>query len=260
MDTEKRFFQFVPDNGKKVIACGAMIYTVNGFVIYPTTEEEQEEKCYDTFRTLPVVDEGYEVIDDEDLNDGIKYHIIGHEGDTVPLGSLRRAINYNARERVCDLADILEDAERHQITVTNLHPRNGVLLPDTVTVIIDGGIAREGHYRIDSDYPDSYLLPQRFCYAVTAGELYMDYHDEVRNSRQEEFDRIECQLADDIDSYIWFFNNPNLRLRVRSYRSISDIKDGIPDSWPECLRHLEERVNKRLEVLAQEYIEAHEKL
>ena len=260
MNLEKRSFQFIPDNEKKVIYCGAMIYTVKGFIIYPTSEEERLFP-EDTFRTLPVVDDGYEVIDDENLNDGIKYHIIGREGDTIPLGELSECLRYNAFHMVCDLSDILEDVQKHHITVTNSHPRfPEQRLPDMITVNIDGGICGEQHYRIDSDYPDSYLLPQRFSYVGEDGRLYMNYQDVNRNRCQSDNDTITQQIADDIESYMWFFNNPALRLHVRSYRTVDSIEDGVPDTWPQCLQSLESDVNRLVEVMAQEYIEAHEKL
>ena len=107
------------DHENKVIRLGCWFYDLKGVLIAEATDEDKEKYYCGKYMTYPIVDDNWEVREDECIKDGIADLIVGRKGDTIPLLRLQSVLDLNAEERSGDYSDILVDAERHGISVSN---------------------------------------------------------------------------------------------------------------------------------------------
>ena len=243
------------DHEQKVIRLGCWFYDLKGVLIAEATEEDKKKYYCGKFMTYPIVEENWEVREDDCISDGIGELVIGKKGETVPLIKFREVLDRNAEERVCDYSDILVDAERHEITVANRTEDNPQEeLPETITLEISKIRSKEDIYRIDCDW-DGYYIPRRFCHVGKDGLLYQ-HIDEKEDETKYQYSRIVKQIAEDINSLMWFFNKPNLKVHCVSIKSYDESKDNadrsIPADWHQSIKTLEEDVYSEIEQMREE--------
>ena len=251
----RKSFEVKLDHEKKVIRIGAYFYDLKGVLICEATEEDKKKYYCNRFITFPIVDEDWNVLEDEDISDGLERLIIGKTGDTVPLAALKDAADYNAREHVCGYDELLVGLERRGITISN---RRAIDSPDELsdTVVIElSKIPGKHHFRLDS-HEDSYYIPRRFFHVGTDDELYQDAR-EGKQQTQYTYDKIVQQIADDVYSLSWFFHKPNLKVLVIAYAEESDAshryKIGpIPTDWFYTVQTLEGDINRKLDDMYKE--------
>jgi hypothetical protein len=175
------------------------------------------------------------------------------------LYAIAAAAEDNVVERNCDYHGVLVDLERQGITLSNRVAFDSEEeLPDEITVCLDPGVLGRDSFRLDPQR-GCYYIPKRFCY-MKDGELYMDYRGDKKNENPSEHDKIYSQLADELWSLSWFFNKPNLHIKVRTYTpdgfafgfGPNELAD-ITDEWPECIKRLEGQVNERFRKMREEH-------
>jgi len=252
-------FQIVQIAEKKIIRLGSYFYKLKGYLVKEADEDEKKKYYCGRYMTYPIVDDDFKVRDDDDIIDGIEHLIMGCEGDTLPLAAIADAAEDNAKERNCEFSDVLVGLERNGITLSNRVAYDSEEeLPDEITVCLDPGVLGKDCFRLDPQH-GCYYLPKRFCY-MKDGELYMDYRSDKKNENPAENDKIYSQLADELWSLSWFFNKPNLHIKVRTYTpdgfafgfGPNELAD-ITDEWPECIKRLEGQVNERFRKMREEY-------
>ena len=251
------------DHEQKVIHLGCWFYDLKGVLIAEATEEDKKKYYCDKYMTYPIVDDDWSVRDDDFISEGIASLTVGRKGDTIPLIKLREVFDYNAEERDCDYSDILTDVERHEITVSNRMKDNPQEeLPETITLEIDKIRSKEDIYRIDCDW-DGYYIPRRFCHVGKDGQLYQ-HIEEKKDETKYQYSRIVKQIADDVNSLIWFFNKHNLKVHCISVGSYDESKDNtdrsIPDDWHQSVKTLEEKINSEVEQMRDEFPDDHYQL
>ena len=149
-EDESKKIQVELDHENKVIRLGCWFYDFKGVLIAEATDEDKEKYYCGKYMTYPIVDDDWEVREDECIKDGIADLVIGKKGDTIPLIKLRDVLNLNAEERSGDYSDILNDVERHGITVSNrLKDNPQQELPEIITLEIYKIRKKEDIYRID---------------------------------------------------------------------------------------------------------------
>ena len=251
----RKSFEVKLDHEKKVIRIGAYFYDLKGVLICEATEEDKKKYYCNRFITFPIVDEAWKVLEDEDISDGLERLIVGKTGDTIPLGALKDAADYNAREHVCGYDELLVGLERKGITISN---RKAIDSPEELsdTVVIElSKIPGKHHFRLDS-HQDSYYIPRRFFHVGTDDELYQDAR-EGKKQTQYLYDKIVQQIADDVFSLSWFFHKPNLKVLVIAYAEESDAshryKIGpVPTDWFYTVQTLEGDINRKLDDMYKE--------
>ena len=251
----RKSFEVKLDHEKKVIRIGAYFYDLKGVLICEATEEDKKKYYCNRFVTFPIVDEDWKVLEDEDISDGLERLIVGKTGDTIPLGALKDAADYNAREHVCGYDELLVGLERKGITISN---RKAIDSPEKLsdTIVIElSKIPGKHHFRLDS-HQDSYYIPRRFFHVGTDDELYQDAR-EGKKQTQYLYDKIVQQIADDVFSLSWFFHKPNLKVLVIAYAEESDAshryKIGpVPTDWFYTVQTLEGDINRKLDDMYKE--------
>jgi hypothetical protein len=135
-------------------------------------------------------------------------------------------------------------------------------LPETITLEIDKIRSKEDIYRIDGDW-DGYYIPRRFCHVGKDGQLYQ-HIEEKEDEVKYQYSRIVKQIADDVNSLMWFFNKHNLRVHCISVGSYEESKTNsdrrIPDDWHQAVKTLEEDINSEVEKMRGEYPDEHYQL
>ena len=135
-------------------------------------------------------------------------------------------------------------------------------LPETITLEIDKIRSKEDIYRIDGDW-DGYYIPRRFCHVGKDGQLYQ-HIEEKEDEVKYQYSRIVKQIADDVNSLMWFFNKHNLRVHCISVGSYEEFKTNsdrrIPDDWHQAVKTLEEDINSEVEKMRGEYPDDHYQL
>lgn len=252
-------FQIVQIAEKKVIRIGTFFHRLKGYLVKEADEAEKKKYCCDKYMTYPIVDDDFKVMEDEEIIDGIDQLVIGCEGDTLPLHVIAAAAEDNAVERYWDYSDVLVNLERHGITLSNRVAYDSEEeLPDEIIICLDPDVLGAANYRLDPQH-GCYYIPKRFCY-MKDGELYMDYRSDKKNRDERECDKISTQLADELWGLSWFFNKPNLHIRVKTYApngyafgfGPNELAD-ITDDWPECIKRLEDEVNAKYRKMREEY-------
>jgi hypothetical protein len=237
------------DNEQKVIRLGPYFYDLKGVLISEATEEEKNKYMCGPYMTYPIVEDNWEVRDDDCIIDGIQYLEVGKKGDVVTLESISEAAEYNAQEQVSGYEDILMDLESHGITVSNRKKLDSSEeLSDTIVLRIEKVLG--DRYRIDSD-EDSYYLPKRFFYIGDDDELYVDERDEYGRPGRNQHMLIK-RIVDDIWGLSYFFNKPNLRVLVTAIEESGlgyapDNLKTIPSDWYYTIQTLEKEINKALD-------------
>ena len=237
------------DNEQKVIRLGPYFYDLKGVLICEATEEEKNKFMCGRYMTYPIVEDNWEVRDDDCIIDGIQYLEVGKKGDVVTLESISEAAEYNAQEQVSGYEDILMDLESHGITVSNRKKLDSSEeLSDTIVLRIEKVLG--DRYRIDSD-EDSYYLPKRFFYIGEDDELYVDERDEYGRPGRNQHTLIK-RIVDDIWGLSYFFNKPNLRVLVTAIEESGlgyapDNLKTIPSDWYYTIQTLEKEINKALD-------------
>jgi len=237
------------DNEQKVIRLGPYFYDLKGVLISEATEEEKNKYMCGPYMTYPIVEDNWEVRDDDCIIDGIQYLEVGKKGDVVTLESISEAAEYNAQEQVSGYEDILMDLESHGITVSNRKKLDSSEeLSDTIVLRIEKVLG--DRYRIDSD-DDSYYLPKRFFYIGDDDELYVDERDEYGRPGRNQHMLIK-RIVDDIWGLSYFFNKPNLRVLVTAIEESGlgyapDNLKTIPSDWYYTIQTLEKEINKALD-------------
>lgn len=237
------------DNEQKVIRLGPYFYDLKGVLICEATEEEKNKYMCGPYMTYPIVEDNWEVRDDDCIIDGIQYLEVGKKGDVVTLESISEAAEYNAQEQVSGYEDILMDLESHGITVSNRKKLDSSEeLSDTIVLRIEKVLG--DRYRIDSD-DDSYYLPKRFFYIGDDDELYVDERDEYGRPGRNQYTLIK-RIVDDIWGLSYFFNKPNLRVLVTAIEESGlgyapDNLKTIPSDWYYTIQTLEKEINKALD-------------
>ena len=242
------------DHEQKVIYLGCWFYDLKGVLIAEATEEDKKKYYCGKFMTYPIVDDDWQVRDDECISVGIGSLVVGKKGETIPLIKLQEVLDLNAEERSGDYSDILNDAERHGLTISNRMEDNPQEeFPETITLEIDK-IRKTDVYRIDSDWK-GYYIPRRFCHVGKDGILYQGIDEKENEGSQ--YQKIVYQIADDVNCLSWFFNKHNLKVRCQNARSNDDAQPGnehsIPDDWHISLKTLEEDINSEIERMQGEY-------
>ena len=237
------------DNEQKVIRLGPYFYDLKGVLICEATEEEKNKYMCGPYMTYPIVEDNWEVRDDDCIIHGIQNLEVGKKGDVVTLESISEAAEYNAQEQVSGYEDILMDLESHGITVSNRKKLDSSEeLSDTIVLRIEKVLG--DRYRIDSD-DDSYYLPKRFFYIGDDDELYVDERDEYGRPGRNQHTLIK-RIVDDIWGLSYFFNKPNLRVLVTAIEESGlgyapDNLKTIPSDWYYTIQTLEKEINKALD-------------
>ena len=246
------------DQEHKIIRLGAYFYELKGVMICEATEEDKKKFYCGRFVTFPIVDDDWRVYEDDriSISNGIERLIVGKIGDTVLLSAISDAADYNARERVCGYDELLVDAERKGITLSN---RKSLDSPEELsdTVVIElVKIYGKNHFRLDS-HTDSYYIPTRFFHVGTDDELYQDAR-EGKQQTEYKYDKIVQQIADDVSSLAWFFHKPNLKVLVIAYTQDEEGKQRykigpVPKDWYYTVQTLETDINRALDENNKEY-------
>ena len=243
------------DHEQKVMYLGCWFYDLKGVLIAEATEEDKKKYYCGKFMTYPIVDDDWQVRDDECISAGIGSFVVGKKGETIPLIKLQEVLDNNAEERSGDYSDILTDAERHGLTISNRMEDNPQEeLPETITLEIDK-IRKTDVYRIDSDWK-GYYIPRRFCHVGKDGQLYQ-HIEEKEHETNSQYARIVKQIADDVNSISLFFNKHHLKVRCQNIRSNDDSQTNndhrIPDDWHISVKTLEDDINSEIQSLKEEY-------
>lgn len=248
-------FEVKLDHEEKVIRLGSYFYDLKGVLICEATEADKEKYACGRFMTFPIVEDSWEVREDDCIADGIQYLEIGKKGDVIPLAAVRDAADYNAREHDCGYEELLMDLEQHGITVSNRkHKDSSEQLSDTIVLSIEKVFG--DRYRIDSDY-ESYYVPRRFFYVGDDDELYEDNRDE--NGKPGFYQRkLITRIVDDVWGLSWFFNKPNLRVLVTAitesgFGFAPNKLSTIPSDWYYTIQTLEKEINKELDEKHKKY-------
>ena len=241
------------DHEQKVIRLGCWFYDLKGVLIAEATDEDKEKYHCGKFMTYPIVDDDWEVREDDCIKDGIGDLVVGKKGDTIPLIELRDVLNLNAEERSGDYSDILTDVERHEITVSNRMENNPQEeLPETITLEIHR-IRNTDTFSIYCD-EKGYYIPRRESHVGKDGILYQGL--EVKEREGGQYQQIVYQIADDVNCLCWFFNKHNLRIRCQRARYLGDSESedySIPDDWHQSLKTLEVDINSEIARRQEEY-------
>ena len=261
-EDESKKFKVELEHEQKVIRLGCWFYDLKGVLITEATEEDKKKYYCGKFMTYPIVDDDWQVREDECICDGIGLLVIGKKGDTIPLIKLREVLDLNAEERCGDYSDILSDVERHGITVANRMEDNlKEELPETITLEIDK-IREADVYRIDSDWK-GYYVPRRFCHVGKDGMLYQG-SDAKEKEEGGRYNKTAYQIAEDVNSLSWFFNNHHLKVRCQSNKANNDSEDGtdkhIPDDWHISIKTLEDDINSEIQRMQEEHSDDHYRL
>lgn len=241
------------DNEQKVIRLGCWFYDLKGVLIAEATEEDKEKYYCGKYMTYPIVDDNWEVREDECIKDGIGGLVVGKKGDTIPLEKLQNVLDLNAEEQSGDYSDILIDVESHGITVSNrLHDNPQQELPETINLEI---------YRIRNTdtftiycYEKGYYIPRRDCHVGKDGKLYLGTKENENEASQ--YKQIVYQISEDVNGMSWFFNKHNLRVRCLRARYYDDSQNedlSIPDDWHVSVKTLEEDINREILRRQEEY-------
>ncbi len=234
-------FQIVLCPEKKVIRVGFFFYKLKGYLVKEATEEEQKKYSCNKYMTYPVVGDDFEVKEGEEIADGIGILVIGNEGDTVLLEEIRDAAIRNVKERGCEYESLLVDLERQGITISNrVSLDDKEELPEEIVICITKA---NNFYSVETEC-NNYYIPERECF-FKDGNLYVDYSD-IKDTYDDY--KIENQITKDLYSLSWFFNKPNLHVKIMTYgnndRYSSELKE-IPEDWPDCVKRLEDEINKK---------------
>lgn len=246
------------DQEHKIIRLGAYFYELKGVMICEATEEDKKKFYCGRFVTFPIVDDDWRVYEDDhiSISNGIERLIVGKMGDTVLLSAVSDAADYNAEERVCGYDELLVDAERKGITLSNRKSLDSAEeLSDTVVIEIEK-IYGKTHFRLNS-HPDSYYIPTRFFHVGTDDELYQNAPD-GKEQTEYNYDKIVQQIADDVSSLAWFFHKPNLKVLVIAYTQDDDGKQRyeigpVPKDWYYTVQTLESDINRALDENRKEF-------
>lgn len=245
-DFKNRFFRIIPDNEGKILTLGCMFKELKGMLICEATEEEKKEYFCGTFMTYPIVGEGYDVWDNfKDFYKGLENSSIGKKGETIPIINLEDAFRYNAKHYVCDFYDILIDAEKKGVTITNrFDPDSEELLPDTITLYINQ-YSSCNTYSIASVENNYYIPMHDFCISQKDNQLHvLDYRK--KDGNKEWYELVET-IGDIVWSYKWFFNRKQIRVQIKTYSEdggwINDQLIDLPKDWPEIILNLENNIN-----------------
>ena len=238
------------DHEQKVIRLGCWFYDLKGVLIAEATEEDKKKYNCGKYMTYPIVDDDWEVRDDECIADGIGRLVIGKKGETVYLSQLHPVLDLNAVELCADYSDILTDLELHGITVSNRMQDNPhEELPETINLAIYR--IRNTDTFIISSYEDGYFIPNRECHVGKDGNLYLDTkeHEDENDNKFKQFRQIVYRIAQDVHALSWFFNKPNLRVRCFKDRCFDESHSGdlsIPENWHAAIKTLEDDINSEI--------------
>ena len=241
------------DHEQKVIRLGCWFYDLKGVLIAEATDEDKEKYHCGKFMTYPIVDDDWEVREDDCIKDGIADLVVGKKGETVPLSKLQDVLDLNAEERSGDYSDILVDVERHGISVSNRMQDNPQEeLPETIFLEIYS-IRNTDTFSIYS-YEDGYYIPRRDCHVGKDGKLYQGTKENENENSQ--YRQIVYQIAEDVNCISWFFNKKNLRvrcLRARYHDKSQNDDLSIPDDWHITVKTLEDDINSEIAQMREEY-------
>ncbi len=241
------------DHEQTVIHLDSWIYDLKGVLIAEATEEDKKKYYCGKYMTYPIVDDDWQVREDECITDGIKELILGKKGDTIPLIKLKRVLTVNARERYADYSDFLVDAELHGLTVSNRREDNPQEeLPEIITLEIykyrEKDTEEDGVFLIESE-DGNYFIPRRDCHIGTNGILYQGKEKKEKENEHGLYNRIVYLIAEDVRGISWFFNKPNLRVRClisRAYAKSANEDRSIPDNWHIAIKTLEDDINNEI--------------
>ena len=245
------------DHEQKVLRLGCWFYDLKGVLIAEATDEDKEKYHCGKFMTYPIVDDDWEVREDDCIKDGIADLVVGKKGETVPLSKLQDVLDLNAEERSGDYSDILVDVERHGISVSNRmldDPQQE--LPETITLEIYR-IRKTDSFTIYSD-ERGYYIPRRDCHVGKEGKLYQGAEEKENESSQ--YRQIVYQIAEDVNGISWFFNKHNLRVRCQRARGLNEPQDNdfcIPEDWHISVKTLEDDINSEIAKRQEEYPDDH---
>ena len=241
------------DHEQKVIRLGCWFYDLKGVLIAEATDEDKKKYHCGKFMTYPIVDDDWEVREDDCIKDGIADLVVGKKGETVPLFKLQHVLDLNAEKRSGDYSDILIDAEHHGITVSNRMQDNPQEeLPETIFLEIYR-IRNTDSFNIYS-YEDGYYIPNRDCHVGKDGKLYQGTKEDENENSQ--YRQIVCQIAEDVNGLCWFFNKHNLRVRCLRARYYDDSQNDdlrIPDDWHIAVKTLEDDINREIAQRQEKY-------
>ena len=246
-------FEVNLEKEEKVIGLGAYSYNLKGVLICEASEEEKKKYYCDKYMIYPIVDEPWRVYEGDEICDGIDRQIIGKKGDTLLLRDLIRLIDYNTRENVWEYESLLQDVEKHGITVSNRKSLDsGEELSDTIVLEITRD--SEDSFTIRSHH-DSYYISRRHFSVGDDDELYECERDGSRSPFNQ---KIITRLVDDVYGLSYFFNKPNLRVLVTARVLIDEEKYEfenvtIPKDWYYTVQTLEADINRELDALHQQY-------
>lgn len=243
------------DHEQKVISLDCWFYDLKGVLIAEATEEDKKRYYCGRFMTYPIVNDDWEVREDDCIKEGIESLVIGKKGDTIPLFKFQDVLDLNAEERSGDYSDILIDAERHGITVSNRMKDNPQEeLPETIILEIDKIRKDQDIFNINSDW-HGYYIPRRYCHVGKDGKLYQGAEEKENECSQ--YQQIVYQIAEDVNGISWFFNKHNLRVRCKSVGSYDESQANpdrrIPDDWHIAVKTLEDDINREIAQRQEEY-------
>ena len=245
------------DHENKVIRLGCWFYDLKGVLIAEATDDDKEKYYCGKYMTYPIVDDNWEVREDECIKDGIADLVIGKKGDTISLHRLQIVLDLNAEERSGEYSDILTDVEHHGITVSNRMPDDPQReLPETITLEIDR-IRKMDSFTIHSD-EKGYYIPRRYCHVGKDGKLYQG--TEEKENENSQYRQIVYQIAEDVNGISWFFDKHNLRVRCQRARELDEPQDNdfsIPEDWHMSVKTLEDDINSEIAKRQEEYPDDH---
>ena len=256
VDDERKGVVVKLEQEEKVIGLGAYYHALKGVLIAEATEEDKEIYNCGRFMTFPIVDESWNVREDECIAGGIEWLTVGKKGDTLPLIAVKLAADYNAREGCCGYDELLVDLEQQGITLSNRKAYDSAEeFSDTIVIGIEK-IPGEHHFRLDA-HEGGYYIPRRFFHVGSDDELYQDT-EEGKEQTENTSDRIVEQVAEDVHALSWFFNKPNLKVLVTSITENNlgfapNEYGSIDKSWFYTVQTLEADINRRLDQYYKEY-------
>lgn len=237
-------------NEKKLIFAGPYLHKLKGIII---TQENPEKSHYpicntgDTvFRTMPIVGEDWQVIDDSwaslETEYGFEQHILGREGETTPLcnQALIYALSEITDEQAYTPANILSDCEHH-----------GIHLSDAgcckqITLTVNKGY-KEGSYEIGNvddilDLIDRHLPAPYYPVATHMFKLDIDKPERVGELCYLDSDMLLFKLKRAVGAYAYFFQRTGIRVKL-------NFNADVPAKARKKIRKLIAQVNAYMEFL-----------
>ena len=244
-EVEHKGFEVNLEKEEKVVRLGPFYYDLKGLLICEASEAEKKKYECGKYMTYPIVDDAWKIYEGIDISEGIDEITVGKKGDTMLLKWLQNTIDYYGQKNYSRIQDILDDLERHGITVSN---RKNLFskeeLPNIVVLHIED--LGDNHFNMKCD-TDCYYIPERYFRVGDDDELY-EYE-------REDLSEYCCRkivdvIADDVLGLSWFFNRPNLRVLVTGMAFDKHYHSkffDIPKDWYYTVQTLESDINRKIE-------------